>query len=219
MFDRPQTMNNVYTLSQFEQKYNVTFQLTTQQQIVVDNNGGRNQHILLVSEPTNISTKLKVRGLELTWQQPLDMLPIKGFGFTGNLTLVRQKDDTPKAPPVVGVPKRTHNLTAYYDGNGFNVRLSSQYQSAMITQSSTGIIPPAASGATAYAYSSARHSVDLSAGLNLKRLLDLRRNLDLSLSVWNLNNAVSQSYVQFPNAIYDQYQPGRSFTLSARTSF
>lgn len=219
MFDRPQVINNVYSLTQFQDKYNTTFNLTTQQQLVVNNNGGADKHILLVSEPTNISTKLKVRGLELTWQQPLDMLPVKGFGFTGNLTLVRQKDDTPKAPPVVGVPERTNNLTVYYEGHGFNVRLSRQYQSSMITQASTGIIPPASTGATAYAYASARASVDLSAGLNLKRLLNLRNNLDLTLSVWNLNNAVSQSYVQFPNAIYDQYQPGRSYTLSARTSF
>jgi TonB-dependent receptor len=219
LFDRPQTMNNVMTLTQFQQKYNTTVALTTQQQLVVNNDGGADRHVILVSEPTNLADKLSVRGLELTWQQPLDMLPVKGFGFTGNVTFVRQKDYAPNALPVVGVPERTNNLTLYYEGRDFNVRMSRQYQSSMITQTSTGIIPPASTGATAFAYQSGRMSVDLSVGVNLKSLLNLRNNLDLTLSAWNLNNAVTQSYVQFANAIYDQYKPGRSYTLSARTSF
>jgi outer membrane receptor for ferrienterochelin and colicin len=145
------------------------------------------------------------------------MLPIKGFGFTGNMTFVHQMDSTAGAPPVAGVPERTNNLTLYYEGRGFNVRVSRQYQSSMVTQTNTGISPP--DGATAYAYQSGRQSIDLSLGANLKQLFDMKNNLDVTLSAWNLNNAVSQSYVQFPNAIYDQYKPGRSYTLSARTSF
>jgi TonB-dependent receptor len=217
LIDRPVNMTNVMSLAQYQQKYGYTVSLTTTQATIVANNGGPENHILSVTEPVNIHDKQSVRGLELTWQQPLDMLPVKGFGFTGNLTFVHQKDNSAGAPPVAGVPERTNNLTVYYENKGFNVRVSRQYQSSMITQTNTGISPP--NGATAYAYQSGRQSVDLSAGLNLKKLLDLRNNLDLTLSVWNLNNAVSQSYVQFPNAIYDQYKPGRSYTLSARTSF
>jgi TonB-dependent receptor len=219
LIDRPQTMNNIYTFSQFQQKYNTTFSLTTQQQLVLNNDGGPDKHLIQVREPINISTRLKIRGLELTWQQPLDMLPVKGFGFTGNMTFVRQKDDTPNAAPVANVPERTSNLTVYYENNGLSVRVSRQYQSSMVTNVSTGIIPPASTGQTAYAYSSGRQQVDMSVGANLKKLLNLSNNLDLTLSVWNLNNAVSQTYVQFPNAIYDQNKPGRSYTLSARTSF
>ena len=217
LIDRPVTMSNVMSLSQYQQKYGYAVALTTTQQTVVDNDGGPDNHIVTVSEPVNIATKLKVRGLELTWQQPLDMLPIKGFGFTGNMTFVHQKDSTAGAPPVAGVPERTNNLTLYYEGRGFNVRVSRQYQSSMVTQTNTGISPP--DGATAYAYQSGRQSIDLSLGANLKQLFDMKNNLDVTLSAWNLNNAVSQSYVQFPNAIYDQYKPGRSYTLSARTSF
>jgi TonB-dependent receptor len=217
LIDRPVNMTNVMTLSQYQQKYGYTVALTTTQQTVVTNDGGPDNHVVTVTEPGNISTKLKVRGAELTWQQPLDMLPVKGFGFTGNLTFVHQKDSAAGAPPVAGVPERTNNLTVYYEGRGFNVRVSRQYQSSLITQTNTGISPP--NGATAYAYQSGRQSVDLSLGANLKTLFNLKNNLDVTLSAWNLNNAISQSYVQFPNAIYDQYRPGRSYTLSARTSF
>jgi TonB-dependent receptor len=217
LIDRPVTMSNVMSLSQYQQKYGYAVALTTTQQTVVDNDGGPDNHIVTVSEPVNIATRLKVRGLELTWQQPLDMLPIKGCGFTGSRTFVNQKDTTAGAPPGSGGPGRTNNLTPCYEGRGFNVRVSRQYQSSMVTQTNTGISPP--DGATAYAYQSGRQSIDLSLGANLKQLFDMKNNLDVTLSAWNLNNAVSQSYVQFPNAIYDQYKPGRSYTLSARTSF
>lgn len=220
LFDRPLTKTSIYTLTQLEQKYsNLPFNLSTQQQLVVDNDGGPDKHLIAVSEPINIASKLKVRGLELTWQQPLDMLPVKGFGFTGNFTYTHQEDETPGGPPVANVPPRTNNLTVYYERNGLTLRVSRQYQASMVVNASTGITPPASTGATAYAYSSGRQQVDVSAGANLKKLLGLSKDLDLTLSVWNLNNAVTQTYVQFPNAIFNQIKPGRSFTLSARATF
>ncbi|MGV7206318.1 TonB-dependent receptor [Oxalobacteraceae bacterium A2-2] len=220
LLDRPLTKTNIYTLTQLQQKYSdLPFTLSQQQQLVVDNDGGPDKHLIAVSEPVNITSKLKVRGIELSWQQPLDMLPVKGFGFAANFTYTRQKDETPGGPPVANVPPRTNNLSVYYERNGVNVRVSRQYQASMVINASTGIIPPASTGQTAYAYSTARQQVDLSVGANLKKLLDLSNDISLTLSVWNLNNAVSQSYVQYPNAVYAQNKPGRSFTLSARATF
>ena len=40
-----------------------------------------------------------------------------------------------------------------------------------------------------------------------------------ALSVVNANNAIGQSYTQFSNAISDNNETGRSYTLSLRTSF
>ena len=69
-----------YTLAQLDALYG--FQnLTDAQNGVVTASGGRDKHLVEVTEPISIDSKLKVRGFELTWQQPLDMLPIKGFGF------------------------------------------------------------------------------------------------------------------------------------------
>jgi len=154
-----------------------------------------------------------VRGLEFTWQQPLDMLPVKGFGFTGNYTYTKQTDEVKNAPPVAGVPPRTNNLTVYYERNGLNLRVSRQYTSSLISNTGTGL------GAGMYAYSTSRSQVDMSAGLNLQKLFGFRYNTDLTLSVWNVNNAKSQNYTQFTNAIFDENAPGRSYTMSLRTAF
>jgi len=211
---RPGQRVSTYSLADLDAKYG-TIGLTDAQTQAVDASGGRERHLVEITEPYNIDTKLKVRGFELTWQQPLDMLPVKGFGFTGNFTYTRQTDEAANAPPVAGVPPRTHNLTVYYERNGLNLRVARQYSASTVVNTSTGLNVPGG----AYAYSSGRAQVDLSAGVNLKQAFGLRYNADLSLSVWNLNNAISKTYTQFANAIYDEYRPGRSYTLSLRSSF
>jgi hypothetical protein len=189
--------------------------LTAAQQVAVEASGGRDKHLVEVTEPYNIDSKLKVRGIELTWQQPLDMLPVKGFGFTANYTYTKQKDEVQDAPPVAGVPPRTNNLTVYYERNGFNFRVSRQYVSTYISNTSTGLTVTGG----AYAYTTERTQIDLSAGVNLKQVFGFSYNTDLTLSVWNANKAISRQYTQFSNAVYDEYAPGASYTLSLRTSF
>jgi TonB-dependent receptor len=201
-----------YTLAQLDRIYG-TVGLTDAQQAAVDAAGGRDQKHVLITEPYNIDTKLKVRGLEFTWQQPLDMLPVKGFGFTGNYTYTKQTDEVAGSPPVAGVPPRTNNLTIYYERNGVNLRVARQYTAGLISNTTTGL------GAGVYAYSTSRSQVDMSAGLNLQKLFGFRYNTEVTLSVWNVNNAKSQNYTQFTNAIFDENVPGRSYTVSLRTSF
>lgn len=189
--------------------------LTAAQQGSVDASGGRDKHMVDLTEPINIDTKLKVRGVELTWQQPLDMLPIKGFGFTANYTYTKQTDDALNAPPVAGVAPRTSNVTVYYERNGLSLRASRQYTAEMVTNTGTGL--NVAGGA--YAYQAERSQIDLSAGVNLQKMFGFAYNTDLSLGVWNVNNAISQQYTQFSNAVFDEYKPGRSYTLTMRTAF
>ncbi len=214
IISRPGQRINTYSLAQLDALYGVVG-LTAAQQQSVDASGGRDKHMVEITEPYNIDTKLKVRGIELTWQQPLDMLPVKGFGLTANFTYAQQKDDAPNAPPVAGVPPRTNNFTLYYERNGLNVRVSRQYSAAYVVNTSTGLNVPGG----AYAYTTERAQVDLSVGANLKRLFNFAYNTDLTLSVWNANKAVSQSYTQFSNAVFDEYKPGASYTLSLRTTF
>ncbi len=214
IISRPGQRVTSYTLAQLDALYGV-LGLTAAQQQSVDASGGRDKHLLEITEPYNIDTKLKVRGVELTWQQPLDMLPVKGFGLAANFTYAKQKDEGKNAPPVAGVPPRTNNLTLYYERNGLNVRVARQYTAAHVVNTSTGLNVPGG----AYAYTTERAQVDLSVGANLKQLINFGYNTDLTLSVWNANKAVSQTYTQFSNAVFDEYKPGASYTLSLRTSF
>jgi hypothetical protein len=143
------------------------------------------------------------------------MLPVKGFGFTANFTYAKQTDEVPNAPPVAGVPPRTNNLTVYYERNGLNLRVARSYTSTFVSSTSTGLNVPGG----AYAYTKERTQVDASVGMNLKQMFGFRYNTDLTFSVWNATNAISQSYTQFSNAIFDEYKPGASYTLSLRTTF
>ena len=56
-------------------------------------------------------------------------------------------------------------------------------------------------------------------GLNLQKMFGFTYNTDLSLSVWNVNNAKSQNYTAFANAVFDENKPGRSYNVTLRTSF
>lgn len=213
LVSRPGSRIVTYSLAQLDTMFG-TVGLTDAQTQAVAASGGRDKHLVEITEPFNIDTKLKVRGAEFTWQQPLDMLPVKGFGFTGNFTYAKQTDEARNAPPVSGVPPRTNNFTLYYERNGLNARVSRQYTARHVVNTSTGLNVPGG----AYAYTTERTQVDLSVGANLKKLFN-SYDVDLTLSVWNLNNAISQTYTQYSNAIFDEYKPGRSYTLSARTSF
>ena len=214
IISRPGQRITSYSLAQLDALYG-TIGLTDAQQQSVIASGGRDKHLVEITEPYNIDTKLKVRGLELTWQQPLDMLPVKGFGFTANFTYASQKDEGLNAPPVAGVPPRTNNFTLYYERGGLNVRVSRQYTASHVVNTSTGLNVPGG----AYAYTTERAQIDASAGLNLKQMFNFKYNTDLTLSVWNANKAISQSYTQFSNAVFDEYKPGASYTLALRTSF
>lgn len=216
--NRPGTDRVMYTLAQLDALYGegTTIGLTAAQEAAVLASGGRDKHLVELSSPVNIDTKLKVRGVELTWQQPLDMLPVKGFGFTANFTYAKQTDDALNAPPIAGVPPRTSNLTLYYERNGLSARVSRNYTAEHVSNNNTGLINIPGG---AYGYAVARTQIDATVGANLKRMFGFRYNTDLTLSVVNANNAIGQSYTQFSNAISDNNETGRSYTLSLRTAF
>lgn len=214
IISRPGQRITTYSLAELDAKFG-TVGLTDAQQVAVAASGGRASHLVEITEPYNIDTKLKVRGIELTWQQPLDMLPVKGFGFTANFTYAKQTDEAPDAPPIAGVPPRTHNITLYYERNGLSARVSRSYTSEHISSVNTGLTVPGG----AYAYNTERAQYDISVGMNLKRMFDFRYNTDLSLSVWNANKARSATYTQFSNALFSLNEPGASYTLSLRTAF
>ena len=109
---------------------------------------------------------------------------------------------------------KAKGVTLYYERNGLSLRAARQYTAANIVNASVGLNAPGA-----YMWTTARTQYDLSAGVNLKQFFGYPYDTSINLSVWNANNAISKSYVQFENAIFDEYKPGRSYTLSARVAF
>ena len=81
-----------------------------------------------VVHSVNANSGASINGLELQWQQPLGA----GFGMVTNLTLTNAKSNaTAEGQPaeVVGNSKSYFNYSAYYEKNGFSVRLSYNYRS------------------------------------------------------------------------------------------
>jgi iron complex outermembrane receptor protein len=74
-----------------------------------------------ISAPTNSSGNVK--GIELSWQQPLGM----GFGAQANFTYANAAEDNGSA--LVGASKDTYNLVGYYENGGFSARLAYTYRS------------------------------------------------------------------------------------------
>lgn len=54
--------------------------------------------------------------------------------------------------------------------------------------------------------------------MNLQKVFGFGYNTDLTLSVWKVNNAISQTYTQFNGAAFNQNIAGRSYTLSLRST-
>jgi len=74
-----------------------------------------------ISAPVNSSGMVK--GVELSWQQPLAM----GFGFQANFTYANAQEDN--GADLVGASKDTYNLVGYYENHGFSARLAYTYRS------------------------------------------------------------------------------------------
>ena len=74
-----------------------------------------------ISAPVNSSGSVK--GMELSWQQPLAM----GFGFQANYTYANASEDNGAA--LVGASKNTYNAVGYWEDHGFSARLAYTYRS------------------------------------------------------------------------------------------
>lgn len=152
----------------------------------------------------------KIKGLELNAQMPLDMLPspFDGFGVTANLTLLDVSDveSTAGGPklPIPGVSKRSYNLGAYYEKNGFGIRANYSYRSNAIN-STTYIF---GDGDEQKAYG----QLDISANY------DLTRSIALTLNASNVTGA-TLIRENLQGVLLSEADFGRRFTAGARIKF
>ncbi|MES2072537.1 MAG: TonB-dependent receptor [Pseudomonadota bacterium] len=146
-----------------------------------------------------VGTGAKVKGLELSYQQPIGA----GFGVLANYTYADGKAD--KVAPtdtgeMVGTSKNTYNIAGYFENDKFNARLAWNYRSAFFN----GIDR-----------ASAQHQDSvgtLSASLGYR----INDNLSISLDALNLNEPKLKMYsanADQPLAIYNN---GRQFYLMLR---
>jgi outer membrane receptor protein involved in Fe transport len=190
--------------------------IPTQQQ-AIDSRGGPENATVVMTRPRNADGILRIRGLELGWVQPLDkILPWRGFGFNEMLTLINQKASGEGSSGFIalGVPKKTNNLSVYYENHGYMFRFMHTYSegSQVATANQSGITAAALFGRD-------YKQLDFSSSFELDRIFDRDGLPMLTFDIVNLNKAKRSGYFQFANATMSQYEPGRTFALGLRMKF
>jgi hypothetical protein len=151
--------------------------------------------------------------------QPLDFLTerflgFKGLGFNANLTLVDQKGSGAAPAIALGVAPLTYNVTAYYEGNGVELRLSHTFQKgAQVAGSNQNGIASAALFGNDY------RQLDFSSSFDLGTWFDNSHLPELTVDVINITKATQRSYFQFENAAFTSYNPGRTVLVGLRGRF
>ena len=205
-------------------QYGITFATLTQAQQLallqrVPTGGSVEDVIIQVQQQVNSDGKLIVNGLEFQITQPLDFLTrfvgVEGFGVQGNLTIIDQKGLGAGAPAVaVGVAPTTYNITGYYEGNGVSARLS-----YIFNEGSQGSNPNQNGITQAAIFGRNYKQLDFSGNVDLARILGNSYLPTLVVNVINITKEAQSSYFQFPNATFNEYNPGRTLLVGIRGRF
>jgi len=191
--------------------------LTPTQQAAIDARGGPNVATVVMQRQKNAAGTLNIDGVELNWVQPLDkFLPVRGFGFSANATFTRQSASGEGTTGFIalGVPKKTNNVTAYYQQHGYMARLSRTFsQGSQVSNLNENGVTLAAQYVDDYT------QVDFSSSFELEDILGRKGWPQLTFDIVNLNNAIQRVHFQFDNATYKQYQPNRTVVLGLRAKF
>ncbi len=214
--------------------------LTTTQQSALSGRtpGGCNSDATCANTTLTVTTQLNspglkiINGIELGYVQPLDFLlepyGLKGFGVTGNVTIIDQKT-TGSAPSIaVGVAPFTYNVTGYYDDGSISARLSyvftdTSYASGSNQQSVCLPVGTAAGGCPtgAYLFAKAYGQADFSSSIHLSRIFgqDFPSDPELTFDVQNIFSAKQVSYFQLPDAVHSYYIKGQTYLFGIRGTF
>jgi TonB-dependent receptor len=150
-----------------------------------------------------------VRGLELAWQHTFGNT---GFGFQANATLVNTNRKFPtgdisgSAFAITGLANSA-NLVAFYDKNGFQVRVAANWRGSYLLGLGQG------QGGTFGAepvYVDKQTTVDLSASYDVTPLFTVYG------SVTNLTNANYSTHGRFTDQPLDIYNYGRRYEAGVR---
>lgn len=102
-------------------------------------------------------------------------------------------------------------MTGYYEGNGVSGRLTYTYnEGAQGSGLNQNGIPAAAIFGRDYG------QLDFSGNVDLSKILGNDYLPTLVVNVINITKEAQSAYFQFPNATFNQYQPGRTLLIGVR---
>ncbi len=146
-----------------------------------------------------VNTDAKVKGIELTYQQPIG----EWFGVNANYTYT--DGDTDTSTPMFGTSKNTYNVAGYFENDVFSARVSWSYRDSFYA---------GASRATPF-YQDDFGTLGASLGWKIND------HLSLSLDGLNLNNPKAKYYTDSTAGFlpYAVYSNGRQYYLNLRAKF
>ncbi|KQM65474.1 TonB-dependent receptor [Sphingomonas sp. Leaf17] len=158
----------------------------------------------------NQTSPITVRGLEVNVQQSLDFLPGAlshlGGGFNYAFTDISGKTASGAQATLPGVSKHNANLIGYYETTDYGLRLVYNVRSKY-DLASAGTFTGAARQVRS------RGQLDMSASYNVND------RVSLSFDAYNLTNAIRVEYENDPRLIRRADYDGRTFTVTARSTF
>ncbi|MBA5608798.1 TonB-dependent receptor [Duganella sp. FT3S] len=161
-----------------------------------------------------------LKGLEFSGSLPLELVTksLDGFGVQASATFSTSdiKIEDPSSSigsniPLPGLSKRVTNLTAYYEKNGFETRISSRKRSDYV-----GEISNFANSRT-LRYVVGDNVVDFQVGYTFNE--GTYKGLGLLLQVNNLTNAAYETYTGTRNQQLEYQKYGRTILMGANYKF
>ena len=220
-------------LAQFDITYDTLN--TTQQTALTARTGCTSQATcatgatITVTQPQNLPGLLNIDGVELDYVQPLDVwleqFGLKGFGFSGNLTMLNPTSSGAAGIHPQGVAPWSYNLTGYYEDNGIMFRAQYNWSARVYASNSNqqGVCLPNTTAQAkgcpqgTYLFGASRGQLDISSSLELSRLFgDLPSDPYVTLEVQNITDEPIVSYDQFKGAVHAWYDPGRLILFGIR---
>ncbi|TDK61987.1 TonB-dependent receptor [Sapientia aquatica] len=153
-----------------------------------------------------------IQGAELSASLPLSMLTpvLDGFGVQASTTITNSSITIPSATfavgtniPLPGMSKNVSNLTAYYEKNGFEARISDRRRSDFIGEIGNF------AGDRNLRYVVGENVVDAQIGYAFET--GTYKGLSVLFQVNNLNNSAYQTYQNSKDRVLEYEKFGRSF--------
>jgi len=200
-------------------QYGVTLDsLGAGQRDAVNNRGGNSAPVQL-NQTVNASGKLFISGLEFNWVQPLDfgVGALEGLGLTANYTFIDQHGEGAAPAIAIGVPPQTWNGTLYYENHGLSARVSlteALGSQASGPNSNQSQITGAELFGVDYKQIDASLSFDTSKMFHWSEFVP-----QLIIEGQNLTDEKRRTNFQFTDAMFSEFDSGRTIMVGLRGSF
>jgi iron complex outermembrane receptor protein len=163
-----------------------------------------------VYQPINATGAYKVSGVELVAIVPFGLFyePLKGFGVNANYTIL---DSSLTGQSIIGIPTppvgladKAYNITAYYENDRFQARVSYNYKDKYVEGIGYEMYPIWRSG---------YGQTDISVSYNLND------RIQIGLEGINVTDEVTKGYTMDPSFPTMNEKSGRRFSLGLRMNF